>query len=130
MNQIEVLVKEKSTDERRTMTYKSWLDLQDRFELLGQCDNEGNLIPGDPNLSPRHQKTTVQDVAVHADDTGFKVSQMTMEEKQKLKDEMLARYAPKVEPAAVIPKQENIPEPEKPVEKVHKKRGPKPKQTA
>jgi hypothetical protein len=63
MAQVEVLVKHKQTGEQRTMTYKSFLDLQSSFNLIGQSDSEGNLIPGDPNLNPRHQRAMANDVA-------------------------------------------------------------------
>jgi hypothetical protein len=97
-HQIFVLVRDQSGDQR-TMTYKSYLDLQDRFTLIGQSDEEGNQIPGDPNLSPRHQKVAVNDVAVHAVDTGM--NSMSMEEKQRRKEELMQKFAPSsVEPDA------------------------------
>ncbi|HZI26330.1 MAG TPA: hypothetical protein VFD46_14695 [Chryseolinea sp.] len=118
MNQIEVLVKEKSTGDQRTFTYKSFLDLQDRYELIGQCDEKGNLIPGDPNLSPRHQKVAVNDVAVHAVDTGM--NSMSMEEKLAKRDELIKKFTPlKVEEIKSV---ETADEP-----KERKKPGPKPK---
>lgn len=122
MNQIEVLVKEKSTDDQRIFTYKSFLDLQDRFELIGQCDSEGNLIEGNPNLNPRHRKVTApENGVVHAANPG-----MTMEEKLKMRDELLQKFTPpKVEPAkAEIKVEPVIPAPQR------KKPGPKPKETA
>jgi hypothetical protein len=126
MTQIEVLVKDKITGEQRTFTYKSFLDLQDRFDLIGQVDDQGNLIPGDPNLNPRHQKVAVNDVAVHAVDSG-----MSMEEKLKKRDELLQKYTlPKEEVAKTEPvKVEDTPPPPA-EEKQRRKPGPKPKQTA
>lgn len=123
MTQIEVLVKDKSTQEQRTMTYKSYLDLQDRFELIGQCDQQGNLIPGDPNLNPRHQKVPVNDVAVHAVDNG-----MSMEEKLAKRDELLKKYQPQAPEA----NEEKVETQEPPTEEPKKrgKPGPKPKVTA
>lgn len=121
MTQIEVLVKDKSNGEKRTFTYKSFLDLQDRFELIGQVDEQGNLIPGDPNLNPRHQKVAVNDVAVHAVDSG-----MSMEDKLKMRDELLKKYAqPVAEPIKEETPKEEIKEPQEP--KQRKKPGPKPK---
>lgn len=122
MSQIEVLVKDKSTGDQRTFTYKSFLDLQDRFELIGQVDENGNLIPGDPNLNPRHQKVAANDVAVHAVDTG-----MSMEEKLRKKEELIKKFSPKVEevPKVEQPKEEPKVEAEEP--KQRKKPGPKPK---
>jgi len=123
MTQIEVLVKDKSTQDQRTMTYKSFLDLQDRFELIGQCDENGNLIPGDPNLNPRHQKVTVNDVAVHAVDNG-----LTMEQKTAMRDELLKKYQrpePVIEsPSEVEEKPAEVPSGEP---KQRKKPGRKPK---
>lgn len=122
MNQIEVLVREKESQETRTMTYKSWLDLQDRFELIGQCNSEGELIPGDPNLSPRHQKMQVaQENAEPVVSTGIQT--MSQEEKMRLKEELIKKYAPKVEEPPVLEPVEQ----EKPAQK---KRGPKPKTAA
>lgn len=129
MNQIEVLVKDKTTGDQRTMTYKSFLDLQDRFALIGQSDSEGNLIPGDPNLAPRHKKVAAEDVAVHAVDAG--INGMTMEDKLKKKEELIARFAPpqEVKPPEVEEPAEIQPE-AKPDVKERKKPGPKPKVAA
>lgn len=117
MNQVFVLVKEKSSGDQRTLTYKSFLDLQDRFELIGQSEEDGTLIPGDPNLNPRHRKVTGQDVVVHVVDTGI-VTGMTMEEKLAKKEELIKQFA--------------RPEPQEVKEEVKPKRkpGPKPKVTA
>lgn len=71
MPQIEVLVKSKESGEKRILTYKSFLDLQEKFDLIGQSDSEGNLIPGDPNLNPRHQRIQASaSVVVHAAEGG------------------------------------------------------------
>jgi len=78
--------------------HKSYLDLSDRFTLVGQCDSEGNLIPGDPNLSPRHQKVQTNDVVVPVVSTG-----MTMEEKEARRQELIDRYSVKVEPVIQAP---------------------------
>jgi len=71
MAQVEVLVKSKESGDNRVITYKSYLDVSDKFELIGQSDSEGNLIPGDPNLNPRHQRTQASaSVVVHAAEGG------------------------------------------------------------
>jgi len=119
--QIEVLVISKESGEQRTMTYKSYLDLADRFTLVGQSDSEGNLIPGDPNLNPRHQKVQASDVVVPVVSTG-----MTMEEKIARKKELEERYTVKVEPVIQAPTIEEI----HPEVKEKKKPGPKPKSVA
>lgn len=123
MNQVFVLVKEKSSGDPRTLTYKSFLDLQDRFELIGQSEEDGTLIPGDPNLNPRHRKVTGQDVVVHVVDTGI-VTGMTMEEKLAKKEELIKQFArpePTIQEVKEEPKEEVKPK---------KKSGPKPKVTA
>lgn len=122
MSQIEVLVKDKSTGEPRTFTYKSFLDLQDRFELIGQVDENGNLIPGDPNLNPRHQKVAANDVAVHAVDTG-----MSMEEKLRKKEELIKKFSPQVEEVPKVEQPKEEPKVEAAEPKQRKKPGPKPK---
>lgn len=122
MNQVFVLVKEKSGDQR-TLTYKSFLDLQDRFELIGQSTEDGTLIPGDPNLNPRHQKVAVQDVVVPAVNVGI-VTGMTMEEKLAKREELIKQFT-QPEP----PTQEVKEEPKEEV-KPKRKPGPKPKVTA
>jgi hypothetical protein len=121
LNQIEVLVKDKTTGDQRTLTYKSFLDLQDRFELIGQCDENGSLIAGDPNLNPRHQKVQVNDAVVPAADTGR--VEMTMEEKQAKKAELMKKFAPKAEEVEKVEQ----PNEEQPEQKQRKKPGPKPK---
>lgn len=51
------------------MPYKSYLYIKDdiddvtrqqKFELLGEVDKDGNLIPGNPNLAPEHQTKVPQ----------------------------------------------------------------------
>jgi len=69
MVQIEVLVKDRKTGIERTITYKSFLDLQSMYELIGQIDENGNLIEGDPNLQPQHRRK-VKSVDAHAEGEG------------------------------------------------------------
>lgn len=73
MVQIEVLVKDKTNGLERTITYKSFLDLQSHYELIGQIDDAGKLIEGDPNLQPRHQRQKRSDV--HAVGSGVRQTQ-------------------------------------------------------
>lgn len=113
---VEVLVKHKQTGDTRTISYQSYKDTKYLFDLIGEVDEKGGLIPGSPNLQPRQpeQKEVVADPVV-------KLGQ-TLEERQKQKDELTAKYAAKIE---VIPPIEEPPQVEQ------KKRGPKPKlQTA
>lgn len=51
----------------RTMTYKAFQVTKQNFELIGQCDEDGNLIAGNPNLHTEY-RTSPQN-AGHAADT-------------------------------------------------------------
>lgn len=51
------------------MPYKSFLYIKDdiddvthqrKFELIGEIDSAGNLVPGSPNLDPQHRKAVPQ----------------------------------------------------------------------
>lgn len=65
MAQTYVKVKDISTDDtgrptelygtERILTYKAFLLKNDAYELIGQSDEDGNLIPGNPNLGPQHR---------------------------------------------------------------------------
>ena len=55
-HQVLVKVKPKGTEDERIITYKAYLDTSSSFDLIGQSNEEGELIPGDPNLEPRHRK--------------------------------------------------------------------------
>lgn len=59
MAQIDVKVIDKVSREESTITYKAFLDVSYRFELLGQVDQNGNLISGDPNLQAQHRRKSV-----------------------------------------------------------------------
>jgi hypothetical protein len=50
------------------ITYKAFQYTSEQYELIGQCDEKGNLIPGNPNLHPEY-RTQVQKDAGHAADT-------------------------------------------------------------
>lgn len=68
--QVQVKVRDISKDEfgrptiltgtERTMTYKSYLELRDRYELIAQIDDNGNPIAGNPNLKPEDQEALQQ----------------------------------------------------------------------
>jgi hypothetical protein len=62
-NQIEVKVRLKGQSDERTITYKAYQDTQSLFDLVGQVDGNGNLIEGDPNLNPQHQRKSVNVIA-------------------------------------------------------------------
>lgn len=49
------------------VTYKAFLYLTDRYKLLFQCDENGNEIPGNPNLHPEYRTTVKKVVAPAAD---------------------------------------------------------------
>lgn len=64
------------------MPYKSFLYIKDdiddvthqkKFELVGEVDSQGKLMPGNPNLLAEHQTQVPQvKVAEHADSAGQK----------------------------------------------------------
>jgi hypothetical protein len=49
------------------ITYKAFLYLTDKYELLYQCDDNGKEIPGNPNLHPEYRTTAKSAVAPVAD---------------------------------------------------------------
>jgi hypothetical protein len=53
---IQVLVRDKETQQTAILTYKAFRDTAYRFDLIGQVDDNGNLMESDPNLSPQHQR--------------------------------------------------------------------------
>lgn len=58
-------MKDKETGNESKMTYKAYQDTQSRFNLIGQVDENGNLIDGDPNLNPQHRRApSVKSAAV------------------------------------------------------------------
>lgn len=87
------------------MTYHAYKDTKYLFDLIGEVDSKGELVPGDPNLNPRHQKQAVQNVAPV--DSG-----LSLEQKQAMKDELVKKFS----------------KPEKEEEPIQRKKpGPKPK---
>jgi hypothetical protein len=90
MPQIEVLVKSKETGDTRVLTYKTFLDVEQDFELIGQSDSEGNLIPGSPNLNPRHQRTQASEsVVVHAADPGDQITDVSPTRRHEVEPETI-----------------------------------------
>lgn len=64
-NNIEVLVRDKETGNESKIPYKAYQDVSSRFILLGQVDENGNLVDGDPNLNPQHRRApSVKSAAV------------------------------------------------------------------
>ena len=61
---VQVLVKSKDSKSESIITYRAFLELQASLDLVGQVDEDGNLIPGDPNLQPRHRKGASVNVTV------------------------------------------------------------------
>jgi len=61
---VQVLVKSKDSNSESTITYRAYLELQGSVDLVGQVDDDGNLIPGDPNLQPRHRKGASENAIV------------------------------------------------------------------
>lgn len=70
------------------MPYKSFLYIKDdiddvthqkKFELVGEVDSQGNLVPGNPNLDPQHQtKVAVpQKAAAPVDNVEVNETQVT-----------------------------------------------------
>lgn len=80
MVQINVRVKDKETGNEREITYYAFRDLQYRYELIGQIDEKGNLIEGNPNLLPQHKpQVQIKSVA----DAGERVGLPEMESESK-----------------------------------------------
>lgn len=59
-----VRVRRLADETEQDMPYKSFLYIKDdiddvthqkKFELVGEIDSQGNLVPGNPNLQPQHQ---------------------------------------------------------------------------
>lgn len=51
-----VKARNKETGTETVITYKAYLDIQSLLDLVGQSDEHGILIPGDPNLQPAHRR--------------------------------------------------------------------------
>jgi hypothetical protein len=98
--QVEVLVKDISTDEfgrpteltgtTRILTYKSFNYLNanpdnPRYELIGEVDDKGKLVPGSPNLNAQH-RSALQPNAGHAASVGPSQKEKDLQaENEKLK---------------------------------------------
>jgi hypothetical protein len=83
-----VRVRRLADDTVQDMPYKSFLyvrddiddvTLQKKFELVGELDAKGNLIPGNPNLDPQYRtelpQVVNQDAAPVADNTEVKTQE-------------------------------------------------------
>lgn len=64
-----VRVRRLADDTEQDMPYKSFLYIKDdvddvtrqvKFELVGEVDSQGNLVPGNPNLDPQYHKEVPQ----------------------------------------------------------------------
>lgn len=64
-----VRVRRLADDTEQEMPYKSFWYIKDdiddvthqkKFELIGEVDAKGNLVPGNPNLEPQHQTKVPQ----------------------------------------------------------------------
>jgi hypothetical protein len=61
-----VKVQDKETQFTSIITYKAFHDVKYRFDLIGEVDSAGNLIPGSPNLQPQ-DRGAAPSVSVIAD---------------------------------------------------------------
>jgi hypothetical protein len=61
-----VQVQDKETQFTSIITYKAFHDVKYRFDLIGEVDSAGNLVPGSPNLQPQ-DRGAVPSVNVIAD---------------------------------------------------------------
>lgn len=57
--QILVKVRNKEHQTESVIPYKAFIDTQSYYELVGQVDENGNTVDGDPNLYPQHQRKSV-----------------------------------------------------------------------
>jgi hypothetical protein len=141
--QVEVLVKDISYDDmgrptelhgtERVLTYKSFLYLNanpenPRYELIGEVDEKGNLVPGNPNLSAQHrQQAQHQESAAPVVRTGPTQREIELEaEVAKLKASLQGLPTPTkevTEPEKKEPEKTKV----EPVQQTGKQRGPKKK---
>ena len=142
MGQTLVKVRNVSTDENgqktdlygteTILTYKAFNYVQDRFELLYQCDASGKPIPGNPNLSAQHQREAKESAIV---ETGPSQKELELQaENERLKNLLANQTQQPVAPlASVEPALEvtQVEEPHKVEEsqpaQARRKPGPKPK---
>jgi hypothetical protein len=101
MAQTDVKVIDKVSREESTITYKAFLDVSYRFELLGQVDQNGNLISGDPNLQAQHRRKSVNVTAAKVGVAEPQFSSANLPESlRKHFDEKVAAQEPIKEPVA------------------------------
>jgi hypothetical protein len=135
---INVLVKDKETHQQSVITYKAFRDTSYRFDLIGQVDDQGNLMESDPNLQPQHQRKVVEKKAAVVD-AGGKTPQIVidamLEEAKKIAEDIAVKNfnAPHPNDGADFNPEgldsiiESAPEPAQQPIKERKKPGPKPK---
>jgi hypothetical protein len=120
----EVKVRDKKSGAEQTLTYSAYKDVAYMFDLIGQVDSNGNLILGDPNLLPQHQRKSATVVAADAGQQQrpkFDVFQIPealraqFEEKKKVVE-------PDPEPVKVLSEQPEKPSEEKPTKRKYTKR--------
>lgn len=73
MAQEQIMVKVRDNEQiERIITYRSFKMVtdyeKDKYVLIGQVDESGNLIPGNPNLPAQYQNQQAKSDAVHAVD--------------------------------------------------------------
>jgi hypothetical protein len=140
MGQTLVKVRNVSTDENgqktdlygteTILTYKAFNYVQDRFELLYQCDATGRPIHGNPNLSAQHQREAKESVIV---ETGPSQKELELQAENERLKKLLSNQTPVAPTAAVEPTLEvtHVDEPPKVEEsqqaQTRRKPGPKPK---
>jgi hypothetical protein len=64
---IYVQARDKKTQQIAVLTYKAFKDTAYMFDLIGQADEQGNLMDSDPNLSPQHQRKVFEKSPAAAD---------------------------------------------------------------
>lgn len=86
-----VRVRRLADDAVQDMPYKAFLYIQDdvddvthqkKFELIGEVDANGKLVPGSPNLNPQHQTSVPQPVQKSAEVAGSVGEQKPAEQAQ------------------------------------------------
>ena len=76
-NNILVRAEDKETGVNHTLPYKAYLDVKSRYNLIGQVDESGELIPGDPNLQPQHRRPLPVKSEVADVDKGHKYTKIS-----------------------------------------------------
>ena len=120
-------VKDKVNGNERRVTVKAYNLIQNRYQLLGYEDEEGNTVEG-PQAAVKAQKKSVAVVERVVSNPPVK---MTDEERAAKRAELQALNQSVIDKTLAEQKaKKDAEEAEKPVEKVRQKPGPKPKQHA